>query len=285
MAETLEILLKISLMIFMVGNLFDMGLKLDLREALNGLRNVRFVVQSLLWGFVLCPALAYGLTKIIPLEPHYAIGMILLGMAPCAPFLPAMAEKARGDLAYVAAFMLLASVVTVVYMPLFVPVMVDGLTTDAWTIAKPLLFFLMVPLAIGLAILRFAPSAAAKLEPIVKKTTGIVTLLMLALCMIVYAKASWARGKSRDGTQIVSCHRDGGLILSLGPPANQKSPLAGIARGSWGRVWRWCIQKLTSVPCHVHRLRCSNRRSRPARWLVRSLPTENPVRSTENSNN
>lgn len=71
----------------------------------------------------MCPAPAYALTKVIPLEPPYAIGMILLGMAPCAPFLPMMVDKARGDLAYAAAFMLLASVVTVVYMPLAVPVM------------------------------------------------------------------------------------------------------------------------------------------------------------------
>src|SRR5512136_1486431 len=148
----------------MVGNLLDMGLKLKLREALGGLQNVRFVVLSVLWGFILCPALAYGLTKIIPLETPYAIGMILLGMAPCAPFLPAMADKARGDLAYAAAFMLLASVVTVVYMPLAVPVMVRGLTANAWTIAKPLLYFLMVPLAIGMAIQRVSAPIACKIE-------------------------------------------------------------------------------------------------------------------------
>src|SRR4030042_6356654 len=146
----LVVVLKVSLVIFMVGNLLDMGLRLKLREALGALRNVRFVVLSVLWGFVLCPALAYLLTKVIPLDPPYAMGMILLGMAPCAPFLPMMVDKARGDLAYAAAFMLLASVVTVIYMPLAVPVLVKGLTPDAWTIAKTLLFFLMVPLAIGI---------------------------------------------------------------------------------------------------------------------------------------
>src|SRR5512137_1470848 len=147
----LNLALKVSLVIFMVGNLLDMGLKLKLREALGGLQNVRFVAWSVLWGFVLCPALGFLLTKVIPLEQPYAIGMILLGMVPCAPFLPTMVDKARGDLAYAGAFMLLASLVTVGYMPLAVPVMVKGLTTDAWTIAKPLLFFVLAPLAIGMA--------------------------------------------------------------------------------------------------------------------------------------
>ena len=63
MNDALSIALKISLVIFMVGNLLDMGLRLKLNEALAGLRNVRFVLYSLVWGFVLLPALAVLLTK------------------------------------------------------------------------------------------------------------------------------------------------------------------------------------------------------------------------------
>ncbi|MBP1600206.1 MAG: hypothetical protein H6Q06_357 [Acidobacteria bacterium] len=213
----------------MVGNLLDMGLRLKLREALGGLRNVRFVVLSGLWGFVLCPALAYLLTKVIPLEQPYAIGLVLLGMTPCAPFLPMMVDKARGDLAYAAAFMLLASVVTVIYMPLAVPVIVKGLTADAWTIARPLLFFLMVPLAIGMAIQRASAPVAAGLQPIVKKTTGIATLVMLVLCVVVYGKGFiGAVGTYAIGAQILffSVATAASYGLSFGLPQPQKSVLA-----------------------------------------------------------
>jgi BASS family bile acid:Na+ symporter len=225
----LALALKVSLVIFMVGNLLDMGLRLKLREALGGLQNVRFVVLSVLWGFVLCPALAYLLTKVIPLEQPYAIGMILLGMVPCAPFLPMMVDKARGDLAYAAAFMLLASVATVVYMPLAVPIMVKGFSASAWTIAKPLLFFLMVPLAIGIAIQRTSASVAARLQPIVKKTTGIDTILMLVLCLVVYGKDFiGAMGSYAFGTQILffSVATAATYGLSFGLPREQKSVLA-----------------------------------------------------------
>lgn len=118
MTELFTILLKISLVIFMAGNLLDMGLRLNPQEALRGFRNVRFVAYTLLWGFVLGPALAYAITQIIPLEYPYAAGFILLGMAPCAPFLPMIVEKAKGDLGYTAAFMLLTAVATVVFMPI-----------------------------------------------------------------------------------------------------------------------------------------------------------------------
>ena len=95
-----------------------MGLRLDPRDALGGLRDVRFVAYTLVWGFVLVPALAYAIPLVIPLDPAYAAGLILLGLTPCAPFLPAIVTRAAGDLGYTAAFMLLTALGTVVFMPL-----------------------------------------------------------------------------------------------------------------------------------------------------------------------
>ena len=91
---TLNTALQISLVLFMVGNLLDMGLLLKLQEAMRALRDVRFVTLSLLWGFILLPGLAYLLTLVVPLEPPYAIGLLLLALAPCAPFLPPMVDRA-----------------------------------------------------------------------------------------------------------------------------------------------------------------------------------------------
>jgi bile acid:Na+ symporter, BASS family len=225
----LDIALKVSLVLFMVGNLLDMGLRLKLREAIGALRNVRFVALSLLWGFILLPGLAYLLTVVVPLEPPYSIGLLLLGLAPCAPFLPPMVDKARGDLGHTAAFMLLTSVATVAYMPLAVPVMVKGFSAGAWTIAKPLLFFLLVPLAIGMAIQFRSASVASKLQPIVKKATGIDTLLMLILCVLIYGKAFLGLvGSYAIGVQILffSVASVGPYLLSFGLPQGQKIVLS-----------------------------------------------------------
>ena len=76
MNDTWMILLKLSLVVFMAGNLLGMGLRLNVQDALAGLRNVRFVIFTLVWGFVLCPALAYVITLVIPLEYPYATGLI-----------------------------------------------------------------------------------------------------------------------------------------------------------------------------------------------------------------
>jgi BASS family bile acid:Na+ symporter len=181
-------LLKIALVIFMAGNLLDMGLRLDPRDALRGLRNVRFVVYTLIWGFVIGPALAIAITRVLPLDHPYAIGLILMGMAPSAPFLPMIVSKANGDLGYTVAFMLLTAVGTVLFMPFAVPVMIEGLTVSAWAIAKPLLLIIFLPLAAGMAVLRLTRTGATTIQPIVKKLTGLATLATGVLCVVVYGK-------------------------------------------------------------------------------------------------
>jgi bile acid:Na+ symporter, BASS family len=188
MTELLPVLLKITVVIFMAGNLLELGLRLHLRKAMAGLRDVRFMTLSVVWAFVLCPALAYGLGVLLPLSAPYTMGLLLLGLAPCAPLLPGMVDKAHGDVNYAASFMLLASAGTVVYMPIAVPLLVKGLTVSAWTVAKPMLFLVLIPLVLGIAIQLWRPSTASFLQPYVKTITGVDTLLMLLVVVVMYGK-------------------------------------------------------------------------------------------------
>jgi BASS family bile acid:Na+ symporter len=238
MTETLTILLKITVVIFMAGNLLDLGLRINLQAALRGLRDVRFVTLSVLWAFVLCPALAYVLPMVIPLTPPYAMGLILLGLAPCAPLLPMLSDKARGDLNYAASFMLLASAGTVIYMPIMVPLMVKGLSVSAWTVAKPMLILVLIPLIIGIVIQVRAAATASSIQPFVKKTTGIDTLLMLILVLVIYGKGFvGAIGTYAIGTQVIffSVITAASYALGFGMPRAQKSVLSlGICTRNCG---------------------------------------------------
>ncbi len=76
--KTLDIALKMSLVLFMVGNLLDMGLRLKLQQAIGALRKVRFVTLCLLWGFILLPGLAYLLTVVMPLGLRMPSGSFCL---------------------------------------------------------------------------------------------------------------------------------------------------------------------------------------------------------------
>jgi bile acid:Na+ symporter, BASS family len=248
MKELLPLLFKISLAIFMAGSLLEMGLRLNLQDAFRGLRSFRFVAYTLVWSFVLVPALAYGITLVVPLQPPYAIGLLLLGMAPCAPFVPGLVDKAKGDLGFTAAFMLLASVGTVVCMPLTVPLLTEGLSASPWAIAKPLLLVVLLPMAIGVIIRRQADAFASKMLPFVKKLAGIAGLLWAVLCLIIYGKALLGvAGSFAVASELVFF----GIIffgiywLGFGLPYEQKIVLSiGVTTRNLGA----CLTPLLSVP-------------------------------------
>jgi BASS family bile acid:Na+ symporter len=69
-----------------------------------------------------------------------------------------------------------------------VPLLVKGLTVSAWTVAKPMLILVMIPLVVGIAVQLRRPSTASFLQPYVKKITAVDTLLMLLVVVIMYGK-------------------------------------------------------------------------------------------------
>ena len=245
---TLLLLLKISLLIFIAGNLLEMGLKLNPADAFRGLRNIRFVAYTLLWGFVVGPALAYGITMFIPMDPPYALGLILLGMAPSAPFLPMLVNKAKGDLGHTAAFMLLISTGTVVCMPLMLPLLAEGLSVSPWSIAKPLLVIVLMPLVTGMLVLRMNKNLARKLNPLVKKTTGVFALATVFLSVMVYGKGLAGAGGSYAIAALViffTALTTVSYWFSFGLPHNQRIILSiGMSTRNLGAA----VTPLLSLP-------------------------------------
>jgi BASS family bile acid:Na+ symporter len=228
MDAILQQTMGITIVIFMVGNLLEVGLRLEVSEALAALRNGRFVVISLAWCFVLGPALAVLLTTIVPLAGPYALGLVLLGMAPCSPAIPVMMRKSGGSLAYMSAFMLMAYAGTVLLMPFMVPWLATGFTADPWTIAKPLLFFIAAPLAIGAAIRRVAQTVANTAAPVVKMVTGLNTLILCLILLWLYRGEIFsAIGTYAIGTQIVyyALLGSASYLLGFGLSYDQKAPM------------------------------------------------------------
>jgi BASS family bile acid:Na+ symporter len=179
---------NITVVVFTVANLMAGGLECDLKEALKSLRSPRLIVPTLVWGWVVGPALAWLIILVLPLSEGHAAGLILCSLAPIAPFLPLAASKARGDMTFSAAYILVGTVVTVVLMPVMAPLLIKGLTLNAWALAKPLLVLVLLPLVIGIVIRAYNAPVAAKLFPVVKKIGGLFLLLCLATTLWIYGK-------------------------------------------------------------------------------------------------
>ena len=223
-----EAVLKVSVIAFMIGNLLAVGLETDLKAALAPLRDLRFVVTATLLDCLFCPAFAWLISRLLPIAPSYATGLLLIGLAPAAPFLPMMVRRAGGDLAYTAAFMLIAAVGTVLLMPLAVPLIVPGLV-DPWTVAKPLLVLLFLPMAAGIAVKTVAPFVAVRLLKIVRPIASAATVLLLVAIGVRYFEGFvGAVGSYAIAAQLIYAV---GLVLGAhalgaGMPAGQRSVLS-----------------------------------------------------------
>src|SRR5437868_9928690 len=137
---------------FVVSSMLAMGAGLTVSQISEPLRNARLVVLALLANFVLMPAVAIALAKALRLDEPFGVGLLLLGCAAGAPFLPKLAELAKGNLAFAVGAMVLLMVVSVGYLPMVLPLLLPGVTVDPWQIARSLVLLMLLPLATGLAL-------------------------------------------------------------------------------------------------------------------------------------
>jgi BASS family bile acid:Na+ symporter len=187
--QFLEAIFSPLILLFTVANLFVMGIQAKLPEVIAALKNKKSLALIFVWGWVLGPALGYLITRVLPLAEPYVIVVLLCSLAPCAPFLPPMVEKARGDISFAGAFVPLVAVGTVVFMPLIAPLLIKGLTISTVALAKPLFLTLLVPLIIGTAIRHYADTVATKIFPAAKGLAMLTTLGMIMSCLVLYGPA------------------------------------------------------------------------------------------------
>jgi len=173
---------------FTVLNLFSMGLQVNIPDVLEKLKDLKFLVLVLLWGWVLGPALGYLITLIIPLAKPYSMVMLIASLAPCAPFLPPMVDKVRGDISFAGAFVPLVAIGTVIFMPIMAPILIKGLAINAMALAKPLIITVLIPLLIGAVIRTYLASFASKIFKPVKLLAGLTTAVTVILCLVLYGK-------------------------------------------------------------------------------------------------
>ena len=186
--QFLETIFKPMVLAFTVSSLFAMGLQVKMPEVIAALKNKKAMALIFVWGWVLAPALGYLITWVLPLAEPFVIAVLLSSLAPCAPIVPLMVAKARGDISFAGAFIPLAMIGAVVFIPLIAPLMVKGVTISPWALAKPLLVSIFLPLAIGTAARHYAETAAMKIFPAVNAFARLITLAMITVCFVLFAK-------------------------------------------------------------------------------------------------
>ncbi len=185
MEQTLQVLANLAVIVFVITSMLSMGLSLTMKQIRAPLRDSRLVILALAINFIVVPALAYGLAKtMLANEQSFGIGLILLGTAAGAPFLPKLTQVARGNIAFSVGLMALLMVITVIYLPLVLPLLLKGAPVNPLQIATSLVLLILLPLSIGLFIrARYAP-VAGPLRPAMARASNYSIILVIVLELV-----------------------------------------------------------------------------------------------------
>jgi BASS family bile acid:Na+ symporter len=182
--EILSKIVPIAMLAFVLSSMLSMGLSLTVQQIFGPLRNYKLIILALLANFVLMPLSAFGIARLLRLDEPLGIALLLLGTASGAPFLPLLARISKGNLAFSVGLMVLLMVVTVGYMPLVLPLMLEGVSVDPMKIGRSLVFLMMLPLAVGLLVKARLSGFAAKIQPSLGRLSIISLALLIALLLI-----------------------------------------------------------------------------------------------------
>jgi BASS family bile acid:Na+ symporter len=227
--ELLQEAVPVAMLVFVLSSMLSMGLGLTVAQIVGPLLNVRLVALSLVANLVLMPLAAVGLARLLRLDAPFGVGLLVLATAAGAPFLPKLAQIAKGDLAFAVGLMVLLMVVTVGYMPLVLPVLLPGVSVNPAKIASSLFLLMLLPLAGALAVNAKRPAFAARVKPFFDKASNIGLIALIALQVVV----NFASVISVIGTRAILA---GVLFIALGfvigqllgGPAADTRPVLGL---------------------------------------------------------
>lgn len=189
MYEVFQVIGSWGVTVFVVSSMLNVGLTQKPALLIRHLSNRAFLLRMLLLNFIVVPALMISLTQIVPLEPIYIAGLVLFSMAAGAPFLIKLTSVSRADIALAATVLLMLMITTVLVLPWFLPLVLEGVTVDTWAMTEALLVQMVLPMVAGMVLLHFAESFVALVQPWVARLSNIALYLMVVAIVIGYFPA------------------------------------------------------------------------------------------------
>ncbi len=177
--EILTVIVKVGALMFIVSSMLAMGFSLTVPQIIAPLKNLRLVVLALALNFIAVPLVVWAIQAVMDLDQDIYTGLVLMGTAAGAPFLPKLAEAAKGNAAFSVGLMVMLMVVTVVYMPLVLPLLLSGVSINAWDIAKSLIFLMLLPLGIALFVKARWSEIADGLHPLMAQASSIGIVILI----------------------------------------------------------------------------------------------------------
>ncbi len=166
--------------------MFALGLGLTGNDFLRVIKQPRDFFVGTFSQIILLPIIAFILVKLWPISPELAIGVMIIAAAPGGVTSNILTSFARGDVALsisLTAIISLLSVITVPFIILTSVVLIENSSLDLnislTNMAISMFLIVTVPVIIGMIFRKFASNVAIKFEPISKKISAVLFVIVL----------------------------------------------------------------------------------------------------------
>lgn len=239
MSEVVSSLTSAFTLAFVVTSMFGLGLGLTPRDIIGPLKDVRFLLAALAANFLIVPAAAWALTRLLPLEPDLRVALIIFSAVAGAPIVLKETQLARGDMHAAVSLVTLQVVATVIYLPLALPLLIPGITVDAVAIAMPLLLQVLLPLGLGLLMNARYDEEAEMARPIMNEIANLSLALMLILNLGNVGEVFGLLGTGAIGATIVlvAVGFAAGWLLGGPEPATRRTLALGTAQRNFAAAF------------------------------------------------
>lgn len=167
-----EILIKISsfvLPVFVFLTMFNVGLTQKMSDILEYLGNRRFGILMLVANFIFAPFLMWVLLYFFSVAPSLQTGLTIFSICAGAPFLIKLTQESQHELALGASTMITLVLGTVIFVPLSLPRIIPEIEIDGGAIAWTLIRQLILPIILGLVVIKFFSRMGKTIQPWVAK--------------------------------------------------------------------------------------------------------------------
>ena len=177
-----DVILPLALAFIM----FVLGLGLTGGDFLRVVKQPRDFFVGAFSQILLLPVIAFILVKIWTIAPELAIGVMIIAAAPGGVTSNLLTSFAKGDVALSISLTAIISLLSVITVPFIVLTSV-GLLSDSninqdislFSMSRDMFLIVTVPVILGMLVRRFASGAALKSEPIAKKISILLFVLVL----------------------------------------------------------------------------------------------------------
>jgi len=177
-----DVILPLALAFIM----FVLGLGLTGGDFLRVTKQPRDFFVGAFSQIILLPIIAFILVKVWPIAPELAIGVMIIAAAPGGVTSNLLTSFAKGDVALSISFTAIISLLCVITIPYIVLTSVEllggtNITQDIslFSMSRDMFLIVTVPVILGMLLRRFASEVALKFEPIAKKISIILFVLVL----------------------------------------------------------------------------------------------------------